>query len=113
DYWTKLDRRGGLMPRSKVCVIDLPGGVNVDTYDDLSGKVAWLAHRKGDAVGSAGDNAYRAFGSAWLAIGYRVAAVARNDAEFQTAIAKNPGPAGEDRFTQERALFGRVVSAVS
>jgi hypothetical protein len=96
-----------------VCVIDLPDAIDVRTYDGLSGKVAWLAHQNDDAVGSPVDDAYRAFGSAWLAVGYRVAAVARYDAEFQVVIARNPGPAGEDRFIQERALFGCIASAVS
>ena len=93
---------------------DLPDAIDLRTYDNLSGKVAWLAAwNSDDATGSPADNAYRAFGSAWLAVGCRIAAIARYDAEFRAAIAKNPGPAGEDRFIQERALFGCATSAVS
>src|SRR5438046_7394151 len=101
------------MARSGVCVIDLPDSIDVRIYDALSGKVALLADRNSDADRSRADNVYPAFGSAWLGVGYRIAAVVRYDAEFRASIAKNPGPAGEERFIQERALFGCATSAVS
>ena len=94
------------MAYSSVCAIDLPDDFDLPMYEHLNAKVARL--NEGDA-----GSAYRTFGSAWLGVGYRIAATLHYDAEFRVSIEGNPGPAGKPRFTQERALFGCAASAVS
>jgi hypothetical protein len=104
---------GGKGTRSKTCSIDLPDTFPTQIYDGVSTKVAWLTSQKDDATARLTKNVYPAFGSAWLGVAYRITAVVRYDVEFRKSIANNPGPAGEERFIQERALFGCFVSAVS
>jgi hypothetical protein len=97
------------MGMSKVCAIDLPETFDLETYDRTSGRVARLTERE-----SVGKSVYQAFGSAWLGVGYRIAAAVHYDEEFREALAKGgPGPSGAERLTQERALFGCATSAVS
>ena len=51
------------MTRSRVCLIDLPDTVDVQTYDAVSGQVGWLDT---EAHGSGASEAYRALvGTCW------------------------------------------------
>jgi hypothetical protein len=103
---------GGGGVRSKVCAIDLPAAFDAAAYDAVSPIMARLTSRNDGLARS--KSAYQTFASAWNGVGYRITATVQYDVDFRAALAAGgSGPAGAERFNQERALFGCATSSVS
>jgi len=98
---------------SKACLVMLPSSVDVETYDAISMCFATLANPNGDSSTQQEKNTHALFAAAWNGVGYRVAAAVAYDAEFRQSIAKGGAPGSDERFIQERALFGCTASCLS
>lgn len=97
---------------SKSCSIELPSNFDGAAYDAVSPKIARLTSREDGLARSKSAN--QTFASAWNGVGYRIKATLQYDVDFRAALAAGgSGPAGAERFNQERALFGCATSAVS
>jgi len=92
--------------------IDLPKEFDVATGNQIHLRMVPYANPD-HPNGKQSANAHYVYGTAWNAVRYRLAAAFDYSREFGKSIAKNDAPPGQERFKQERDLFGCVTSALS
>ena len=100
------------MPYSRAAGLELPDGLDVPTFDEVSIRMAELANPN-DSSSPWKRNVHHAFASAWNGVAFRFRAAFEYDQEFRRLISLTTSPGGDERFHQETALYGSVGATLS
>ena len=100
------------MSMSKVAGFDFPNGFDVSSYDQVNERVAKAADPN-NATTPWKRNAWFSYAAAWNGVAVRLRSAVEYDEEFAGLIAATTAPPHEERYAQERALFGCVAAALS
>lgn len=82
-----------------------PPGFNAAAYDAV--------HRQVSNLNLGATNEWYLYGSGWNAVVYRYRAALEHEERFTSLVSVSASPRPEDRYAQENALFGFIVSAAS
>jgi hypothetical protein len=82
-----------------------PPGFNAEAYDAV--------HRHVSNLNTGPTNEWYLYGSAWNSVVYRYRAALEYEQRFTSLVGVSAAPPPEDRYAQEHALFGFIVSAAS
>ena len=100
------------MPLSRITGFDLPVGFDVAAYDRVNDQAVLIANPN-DTTAPWKQNSWFGYASAWNGLAIRLRSAVEYDAEFGRLIAPSTAPGQEERYNQERALFGCIASALS
>jgi hypothetical protein len=100
------------MSTSSVAGFTLPDCFDVASYDLVNERVASIANPN-DAGAPWKKNAWFGYASAWNGLAVRLRSAVEYNQEFGRMISLGAAPPPEDRYTQERALFGCIAAALS
>lgn len=100
------------MTYSSSAGLELPSEFDVTKYDSVNERAAKIANPNIPSEPTK-KNAWHAYASAWNGVAFRLRATVDYHEEFTRSIVKTTSPGGDERYIQERALFGCVVSALS
>lgn len=100
------------MPLSRIAAFELPVGFDVASYDQVNDRAASIANPN-DTTAPWKKNSWFSYASAWNGLAIRLRSAVEYDQEFGRLIVLSTAPPQEERYFQERALFGCVASALS
>lgn len=100
------------MSHSRVASFNLPLGFDVASYDSVNERAAAIANPN-DPTAPSKKNSWFSYASAWNGVAIRLRSAVEYDHEFAGLIARGTAPGHDDRYAQERALFGCLTSALS
>ena len=92
--------------------IELPSDFDVKKYDSINERAAKISDPN-DLSRPTNKNTWHTYASAWNGVAFRLRATFDYHEEFAQSVAKTSAPGGNERYIQERALFGCVLSALS
>jgi hypothetical protein len=88
----------------------MPSEFEVAIYDALNTSATRLANPNAEDAHS--KNVAQIFAAAWNGVAFRLRAASAYDEEFRASIARSRSPPAAERWAQERALFGCILSAL-
>ena len=100
------------MSMSRVAGLEMPVEFDVTAYDQVNDRVALIANPNDPKV-PLKKNSWFSYASAWNGFAIRMRSAIDYDQEFGRLIAQSTAPPPEERYFQERALFGCAASALS
>jgi len=100
------------MAISEVCGLNFPNEVDPTPYDSINRAVAGFANPNADTSAER-QNTWFAFASAWNGLAYRLISAGEYHDLFIDSIKKSTSPPADERFRQEKYLFGFSMSALS
>jgi hypothetical protein len=100
------------MHTSRVLELELPEDLDVNAYDAVLEFAVILANPNDHSVPWK-TSVWFGFTASWLGWGMRIRASAEYDKEFASQLAHGTSPAREHQYSQERAFFGCISSALS
>lgn len=104
--WALRRARHPLKPTTLSTVgITSPPGFNAAAYEAV--------HQQVSNLNMGPTNELYLYGSGWNAVVYRYRAALEHEERFTSLISVSASPVPEDRYAQEQALFGFIVSAAS
>jgi hypothetical protein len=90
----------------------LPASFDVAAYSGVRA-LAPLVADPNDDTNPAKKNAYLGHSAAWTGVAVRLGAASEYNSEFAKSIARSTAPPLEERYRQERALYGCLSSTLS
>lgn len=91
---------------------ELPDSFDVDSYNGVF-RVSRLIADPNDPTRPTKRNAWHSYSAAWTGLAVRLRASLEYSAEFGESIARSTAPPHDERYRQERALYGSLSSALS
>lgn len=100
---------------SRIAGFEMPVGFDVASYDQAYDRVSLITKPTdpNDPLKVLKKNSHSSYISAWKGLAIRMRSTVEYDQEFRQLIVLNTAPPLEERYSQERALFGCVASALS
>lgn len=100
------------MSLSRVVGFKFPADFDTASFDAINDQVASIANPN-DLAAPWKKNAWFSYGAAWNGLAYRLRSAVEYNEEFGRLIALSTSPPPDERYSQERALFGCIASSLS
>jgi len=100
------------MSLSRVVGFEFPADFDTASFDAVNDQVASIANPN-DLAAPWKKNAWFNHGAAWNGLAYRLRSAVEYNEEFGRLIALSTSPPPDERYSQERALFGCIASSLS